>query len=182
VAAGYVVRFRRAAPDRVVRSREPAHPEIVSVETFTQAQLLRRSKATGGLATARKAERGGRVTARFYLLRGLVRCGVCRRKMQGATIRSGAYYRCTARTMAPGAAALADHPATVNLREAVVVESINGGSGSCSTASTSTRLSPRWWTRRTTPGSTPPPATRRSGGSPMRSRGCAGSRTRSLLA
>ncbi|GAB2984428.1 recombinase family protein [Amycolatopsis acidiphila] len=41
VSAGHVVRFRRAAPDRVVRSRIPAHPEIISVEDFTQAQLLR---------------------------------------------------------------------------------------------------------------------------------------------
>jgi hypothetical protein len=125
VTAGHVVRFRRAAPERIVRSRMPAHPEIVPVETFTAAQLLRRSKSAGGLATARKAERGGRVTARTYLLRGLVRCGKCQRKMQGATIRAGAYYRCTARTMAPGSAALADHPKTVNLREDVVVERLN---------------------------------------------------------
>ena len=51
VAAGHVVRFRRSAPDRVVRSRRRAHPEIVSVEEFTQAQLLRRSKGAGGLST-----------------------------------------------------------------------------------------------------------------------------------
>src|SRR5882757_1270357 len=129
VAAGHVVRFRRANPDRVVRSRQRAHPAIVSVEDFTQTQLLRRSKASGGLATARKADRGGRVTARDYVLRGLMRCGICSRKMQGSTIRSGTYYRCTARTLAPGAAALADHPATVNLREDVVVESLNGWIG-----------------------------------------------------
>jgi DNA invertase Pin-like site-specific DNA recombinase len=126
VAAGHVVRFKRAAPDRIVRSRVQAHPAIVSVETFTQAQLLRRSKSAGGLKTARKAERGGRKTARAYLLRGLLRCGVCGRKMQGATIRKGAYYRCTARTMAPGSLKLVDHPKTVNLREGVVVEVING--------------------------------------------------------
>ncbi|WP_233223135.1 recombinase family protein [Amycolatopsis sp. BJA-103] len=129
VAAGHVVRFRRASPDRVVRSRSQAHPKIVSVETFTQAQLLRRSKASGGLVTARKAERGARSTARTYLLRGLIRCGVCHRKMQGATIRKGAYYRCTARTMAPGSAMLADHPKTVNLRESTVVEALNGWIG-----------------------------------------------------
>jgi hypothetical protein len=130
VAAGHVVRFRRANPDRVVRSRQPAHPAIVSVEDFTQAQLLRRSKAAGGLATARKADRGGRATARDYLLRGLMRCGICSRQMQGATIRRGTYYRCTARTLAPGASALANHPATVNMREDVVLKSLNGWIGS----------------------------------------------------
>lgn len=129
VAAGHVTRFRRAAPDTIVRSREPAHPAIVSVEEFTRAQLLRRSKTAGGLATARKSVRGGRCTAREYLLRGMVRCGVCGRRMQGATIRQGAYYRCTTRTMAPGAAAVADHPLTVNLREDHVVEVINGWIG-----------------------------------------------------
>jgi hypothetical protein len=129
VAAGHVVRFRRATADRIVRSREQAHPAIVSVETFTRAQLVRRSKSAGGLATARKAERGGRVTARPYLLRGLVRCGACGRKMQGATIRKGAYYRCTARTMAPGSLQLADHPKTVNLREGVVVNALNAWIG-----------------------------------------------------
>ncbi|GAA4659581.1 MULTISPECIES: hypothetical protein [Amycolatopsis] len=46
--------------------------------------------------------------------------------MRGATIRKRAYYRCTSRTMAPGALKLADHPKTVNLREGVVVEALNG--------------------------------------------------------
>lgn len=129
VAAGHVTRFRRAPAERIVRSREPAHPAIVSVQAFTQVQLARRSKAASGLAGVRRTDRGGRSTARSYLLRGLVRCGVCRRRMQGATIRDGAYYRCTARTMAPGAMALADHPVTVNLREDVVVAALNGWIG-----------------------------------------------------
>jgi len=48
VAAGHVMRFRRAAKETIVRSRRPAHPEIVSVETFTERQLMRRTKAAGG--------------------------------------------------------------------------------------------------------------------------------------
>lgn len=130
VAAGHVVRFRRADKETVVRSRQPAHPEIVSVETFTEVQLLRRTKAAGGLGTARQAERGGRaITKSPYLLRGMVRCGVCGRKMQGATIRKGVYYRCIARTLAPGSLALADHPKTVNLREDQLIEPLNGWIG-----------------------------------------------------
>jgi hypothetical protein len=85
VAAGNVTRFRRSNPDRVVRSRKPAHPEIVSVEVFTQAQLLRRSKGARGLATAHKQERSGRVTKREYIFRGRVRCLVCTRKMEAST-------------------------------------------------------------------------------------------------
>jgi hypothetical protein len=50
---------------------------------------LRHSKSAGGLETARTAERGGRGTARSYLLRGLVRCGICQRTMRGATLIRG---------------------------------------------------------------------------------------------
>jgi len=33
VAAGHVTRFRRSSPDRIVRSRQPAHPAIVALRT-----------------------------------------------------------------------------------------------------------------------------------------------------
>jgi hypothetical protein len=88
VGTGHVVRFKRAAPERVVRSRRPAHPEIVSVETFTRAQLMRRSRAAGGLPGIAKLERNRSATKHTYLLKGLVRCEICTRKMQGAAIRT----------------------------------------------------------------------------------------------
>jgi hypothetical protein len=40
VAAGYVVRFRRSEPSRIVRSWIPAHPAIVTVETFDAVRDL----------------------------------------------------------------------------------------------------------------------------------------------
>ncbi|MEV0054312.1 recombinase family protein [Saccharopolyspora shandongensis] len=129
VAAGHVIRFRRAAPDCVVRSRRPAHPEIVSVEDFTQAQLLRRSKGAGGLRTARKAERSGRPTKRPYLFRGRIRCGVCTRKVEASPRAHGMYYRCPARTLAPGSPALAEHPPAVYVREDLIRDEINGWLG-----------------------------------------------------
>jgi hypothetical protein len=125
VSAGHVIRFRRAAPEKVVRSRRPAHPEIVSVEDFTQAQLLRRSKGAGGLRTARKTERAGRTTKHTYLFRGLIRCSVCKRKMEGSPRKHGMYYRCPARTLAPGSPALVDHPPTVYVREDPLLEAVN---------------------------------------------------------
>ncbi|MGW5645349.1 recombinase family protein [Saccharopolyspora sp. NPDC003752] len=129
VAAGHVIRFRRAAPDCVVRSRRLAHPEVVSVEDFTQAQLLRRSKGVGGLRTARKAERSGRPTKRPYLFRGRIRCGVCTRKMEASPRAHGMYYRCPACTLAPGSPALAEHPPAVYLREDLIRYEINGWLG-----------------------------------------------------
>jgi Recombinase zinc beta ribbon domain len=117
VAAGHVIRFRRAKPDRVVRSRRPAHPAIVSVETFTRSQLLRRSRAAGGLEGRRKLERGPREAKRPYVLRGCLRCAHCKRRMEGTPKHGREYYRCVARTLAPGAAALESHPKNVYLPE-----------------------------------------------------------------
>lgn len=51
VAAGHVVRFRRSSPHRVVRSRRPAHPAIVTVEQFTLVQLRRHSRANGQITS-----------------------------------------------------------------------------------------------------------------------------------
>ncbi|OLF10473.1 recombinase family protein [Actinophytocola xinjiangensis] len=126
VAAGHVVRFRRSTPERVVRSRRPAHPEIISVEDFTQAQLLRRSKAAGGLQTARKTERTGRPVKRPYLFRGRIRCAVCSRKMEGSPRKHAMYYRCPARTLAPESSVLALHPPAVYLREDTIRDAVNG--------------------------------------------------------
>ncbi|WP_104479801.1 recombinase zinc beta ribbon domain-containing protein [Actinokineospora auranticolor] len=125
VSAGHVVRFRRAAPDKVVRSREPAHPEIIPVELSTEAQLRRRGKAIGGLRTARRTERAGRPTKHTYLFRGHLRCGVCSRKMEGSPRKHGMYYRCPARTLAPGSPWLASHPPTVYLREDPLRDLVN---------------------------------------------------------
>lgn len=129
VAAGYVVRFRRAEANRVVRSRTPAHPAIVSVETFTQAQLLRRSKGAGGLRTARKSERSARPTVRPYLFRGRIRCAICQRKMEASPRKHGMYYRCPARTLAPGSPVVESHPPAVYLREDPVRDGVNGWIG-----------------------------------------------------
>jgi hypothetical protein len=52
-----VVRFQRAAPERIVRSRQPAHPAIVSVVDFTRVQLSRRSRSAGGVRRIGKLER-----------------------------------------------------------------------------------------------------------------------------
>lgn len=126
VAAGHVVRFRRASADRVVRSRRPAHPAIVSVQEFTEAQLRRRSRAAGGMRGRAKLERTRTRGTRPYALRGRMRCGLCLRKMHGAVIRQQeTYYQCLARTLAPGSEALADHPRTVNLREDEALKVLN---------------------------------------------------------
>ena len=102
VAAGHVTRFRRAAPERIVRSRTPAHPAIVSVKLFTRAQLLRRTKNVGGLATARKAERAQAPRGGPICCAGWSTAGVACRARSCARRRTTGALSCT---MAPGSAA-----------------------------------------------------------------------------
>lgn len=126
VAAGHVMRFARAAPNTIVRSRWPAHPKIVSVHTFTQAQLRRQARAAGGLPAIAKRERRRTTGKHTYRLRGLVRCGSCGRKMHGAaTAGHPTYYRCVARTLPPDAVARSGHPRTVQVREDVLLTTLN---------------------------------------------------------
>ncbi|TCC19925.1 recombinase family protein [Kribbella sindirgiensis] len=125
VAAGVVTRFRRADQSRIVRSRRPAHPAIVSVETFTQAALRRRSRAAGGRRGQSKLERSGRPTTKVYPMKGHLRCTICGRKFESAPRKHAMYYRCPSRTLAPGSPALASHPPTVYLPESAVMEPLN---------------------------------------------------------
>ncbi|MFF1819836.1 recombinase family protein [Kribbella sp. NPDC058245] len=131
VAAGYVVKFRRSPQAKIVRSREPAHPEIVPVEVFTEAQLMRRKRRSGGVRTWSGAVRQRSSTTRVYALRGLVRCGLCARRMEGAARRQAVlYYRCNARTLVPGTATALAHPLQIYLREDVVTPAVNRWIGS----------------------------------------------------
>jgi DNA invertase Pin-like site-specific DNA recombinase len=121
VGAGHVVRFRRASPDRIARSRVPAHPAIVTVEDFVDVQLRRRSRSP----EPQKLERGATGAKQRYLFRGRIRCGYCHRRMEGAARKARIYYRCAARTIVPGSSALACHPKYVYLRETTVVGPLN---------------------------------------------------------
>ncbi|MDX6283000.1 MAG: hypothetical protein QOH03_4071 [Kribbellaceae bacterium] len=126
VAAGYIARFRRSPLAKIVRSREPAHPAIVSVETFTAAQLEKRKRRTGGVAGWSSMSRQRTSKKRTYELRGRVRCGICDRKMEGAARHQEVkYYRCNARTLVPESATALAHPPQIYLREDFVTPAIN---------------------------------------------------------
>ena len=126
VAAGYVVRFRRSPQAKIVRSREPAHPAVVSVETFTAAQLEKRKRRARGLSGWSSVPRRRTPTKRVYALRSRISCGICERKMEGAARRGDTiYYRCNARTLVPDSATALAHPLQVYLREDRVTTAIN---------------------------------------------------------
>jgi hypothetical protein len=125
VSAGHVVRFRRSAQAKVVRSREPAHPAIVSVEDFTRVQLEFRARAGASRSGRRSPERTRVSVTPTYLFRGAIRHADCGRKMEGARRAHATFYRCAARTLIPGAQQLLDHPPTVYLREDQLARKVN---------------------------------------------------------
>jgi len=80
---------------RVVRPKEEwiavSIPPILDEETFELAQQRRRKNLEFSRRNNKRHE---------YLLRGLVRCGLCGRKMSGLTRKGYSYYRCRGKELA----------------------------------------------------------------------------------
>ena len=111
VAAGYTSRMRWNDSAQWVWSEQPAHPALISRETFDAVQRHIASR------TRPRPVRKPRATPRPYLLRGRLRCGLCERCMQGHWVHQEAYYRCRY----PAQYAIATsmrHPKSVYLRQA----------------------------------------------------------------
>lgn len=113
VAAGHRTRMRWNQEDAWIRSPELAHKPLISPELFDAARARR---AANGRTTIRKPRR----TPRPYLLRGLLRCGLCDRRMQGSWNHEQPYYRCRYPTEYALPARIR-HPRTVYVREEQIV-------------------------------------------------------------
>ena len=72
---------RRGLPDGWVISARPAHPALVSEQGFIAAQGIR-------------AARGDADPARRYRLAGLLRCGICGRRLESCWSNGRPAYRC----------------------------------------------------------------------------------------
>ena len=115
VAAGHVTRFRRAEPENVVRSREQAHPAIVSVEMFTQPSCCAHPAppvAWPGDASSNTVSTPPS-TPTCSVDGSAARTARGRWRAPPSTATS--YYRCVTRRLAPGSPALATHPRNVYL-------------------------------------------------------------------
>ena len=119
-SAGTLLRFQRSAPERVVSSKDPSHDALISIEDFQRVQAtLDRSTSA-----AQAAPRSPRTTTTPYLLRGLLYCGLCGRKMEGSRTRAtDIYYRCRVRDTVPGMPA--DHPSNVMFREDWLISALD---------------------------------------------------------
>ena len=118
VALGHTTVMRWNDQDKWIFSDEIVHPPIIDDETFGQAQQLLAAK------NARQVTRRPRTSPRPYVLRGLLFCGICTRRMQGSWNNDQAYYRCTY----PSEYARTNdirHPRVVYLREAEVLPELD---------------------------------------------------------
>ncbi|MFJ9590637.1 recombinase family protein [Streptomyces acidicola] len=104
-----------------IHSNEPAHAAIISTDLFNTAATTRKARAH---AQGRQ-ERAGKHGARPYALRGRVRCSLCGRKMQPATIRNHVYYRCEFKDQEQAHYPDLTHPRTVNLPEDIVCRALD---------------------------------------------------------
>jgi hypothetical protein len=109
VALGHTTKQKWNDPDKWIWSENPVHTPLVDDGTFKQAQALHQAKGSAD-------ERSPRSTPRPYALRGLLRCGVCGRKMQGSWNNGKPHYRCTFLSEYAAKNKI-DHPASVYLRE-----------------------------------------------------------------
>jgi site-specific DNA recombinase len=121
VAAGYVTRQRWSPRDTWIYGRETAHPPLISDELWdaVAARIASSSSGTG------PESRSPRTTSTAYVLRGLLYCGVCGRKMQGNVSHDTLRYRCRVTATRAVPAYLSHHPAAVYVREDEVVAALN---------------------------------------------------------
>ena len=105
VALGNTSKLRWNTDDRWIWSGEPTHDPLISKELFDEAQHL----MTAGARTTT----GIRRTPNPYLLKGMVICSVCGRRMQGNQLRGQLHYRCVMKQEYPGA----EHPRSLSVRE-----------------------------------------------------------------
>lgn len=115
VALGHETKMRWNNEDDWVWSQEPTHPSIISLEDF---EAVRAVFASAQRSASRKTR-----TRHPYALAGIMRCGICGRRMQGSWNNGRAYYRC--KFPAEYAIAQDKHPKTVYLREDAVLPGLD---------------------------------------------------------
>ena len=105
-------------PDEWVWSDQPAHQPIIDPDLFRAAQE----------AFGRPTRRAPRRSDNRYLLSGLIRCGVCGRRMAGQQNHDRPYYRCKF----PDEYGIgpAQHPRNVYVKESAVTPGLDQWLGS----------------------------------------------------
>lgn len=118
VTQGHITKLKWNPASQWVWSEKIVHEPIVDIETFERAQAL--LSAEERPATERKP----RTTPRPYVLRGLLYCCVCTRRMEGSWNNGRPHYRCKFPTEYAVANKI-DHPRTVYVREDQILDELD---------------------------------------------------------
>ena len=118
VALGHQTKMRWNDPNEWVWSDQPTHQPIIDPDLFQAAQE----------AFGRPTRRAPRRSGNRYLLSGLIRCGVCGRRMAGQQNHDRPYYRCKF----PDEYGIgpAQHPRNVYVKESAVTPGLDEWLGS----------------------------------------------------
>jgi site-specific DNA recombinase len=117
VALGFTTKQRWNQAGDWIWSEQTVHEPLIDTAIFERAQALRRTRAA-------HAQRAPRRTPRPYLLRGLLYCGICERRMQGSWNNDAAYYRCMFLSHYAAKNKIS-HPRAVYLREGLIVPGLD---------------------------------------------------------
>jgi site-specific DNA recombinase len=110
VALGHTTKMRWNDKDAWVYSTDPTHEPLIDTETFQRAQDVLAANGAG------RRHRERHLTRHHYVLRGLLHCGLCGRRMQGQQSKQALYYRCRFPTEY-GLANRIEHPRNIYLAE-----------------------------------------------------------------
>jgi site-specific DNA recombinase len=100
---------------------QTTHPALIDQELWdaVRARFAVRSQQ------AQRGARSPKTTTTPYILRGLVHCGICERKMQGNKAHGTLRYRCITTLTRALPAYLSHHPKAVYVREDAIVNALD---------------------------------------------------------
>lgn len=119
VAAGNRTRLRWRPKEEWIRPQLKTHDPLIEDDLFIAAR--------GRLASTERGARKPRASAHHYLLRGVLFCSVCGRRMEGTWRKVGndgegrILYRCALRRSRALAADFPDHPGALYVREDAIL-------------------------------------------------------------
>jgi hypothetical protein len=114
VGLGHETRMRWNDTSAWVWSQEPVHEALIGIETFEAAQTM--------FTRTRRATRRTPAIGRQYVFAGLIRCGLCERRMQGQWNHGQPYYRCKYSSQPGGD----PHPKSIYVREGAPIPDLDG--------------------------------------------------------
>ena len=113
VAAGHVTKQRWNPEDEWQWSREPAHEALISKDDW---QAVQDEFAAGTRRSAPSRRR-----THDYMLKGMITCSSCGRKLVANVVRGRLQYRCRMKDEYPGL----DHPRSLSVREDQLLPTID---------------------------------------------------------